>query len=177
AGAQTQTDFSSLSGTFSITGGRADNSDFSMLSPLLRVGGTGYVDLPSQSLDYRMRPRLVASIEGQGGSSSLRGVEIPVRIRGGFNDVSIGVDTSAVGQSLLSGALSNALGGNSDASRPEDVLRDSLLDAIGLGSNDDQPQQDGEAEEQQDADPAQQLLQGLFSRGRDRDGDDNGDNN
>ena len=175
AGAQTQTDFSSLSGTFSITGGRADNSDFSMLSPLLRVGGTGYVDLPSQTLDYRMRPRLVASIEGQGGSSNLRGVEIPVRIRGGFNDVSIGVDTSAVGQSLLSGALSNALGGNSNATRPEDVLRDSLLDAIGLGG--DQAPDENSDEATEEADPAQQLLQGLFSRGRDRDDDDSGDNN
>lgn len=175
AGAQTQTDFSSLSGTFSITGGRADNSDFAMLSPLLRVGGTGYVDLPSQTLDYRMRPRLVASIEGQGGSSNLRGVEIPVRIRGGFNDVSIGVDTSAVGQALLSGALSNALGGNSDASRPEDVLRDSLFDAIGLGG--DQASDENSDEETEEADPAQQLLQGLFSRGRDRDDDDSGDNN
>ncbi|WP_412546267.1 AsmA family protein [Maricaulis sp. MIT060901] len=174
AGDQTQTDFSSLSGSFTINGGRADNTDFAMLSPLLRVGGSGFVDLPSQSLDYRMRPRLVASIEGQGGAADLRGVEIPVRIRGGFNDISIGVDTSAVGQALISGALSSALGGNSDATRPEDVLRDSLLDAIGLGGNDAQ-QQDGE-EEQPEADPAQQLLQGLFNRGR-RDEDESGDDN
>ena len=175
AGAQSQTDFSSLSGTFSLTGGRANNTDLTMLSPLLRVAGSGFVDLPSQALDYRLRPRLVASIEGQGGAADLRGVEIPVRIRGGFNDISIGVDTSAVGQALLSGALSNALGGNSDATRPEDVLRDSLLDAIGLGGNDAQ-QQDGEEEEQPEADPAQQLLQGLFSRAT-RDQDENGDDN
>ena len=175
AGAQSQTDFSSLSGTFSLTGGRANNTDLTMLSPLLRVAGSGFVDLPSQALDYRLRPRLVASIEGQGGAADLRGVEIPVRIRGGFNDISIGVDTSAVGQALLSGALSNALGGNSDATRPEDVLRDSLLDAIGLGGNDAQ-QQDGEEEEQPEADPAQQLLQGLFSRAT-RDEDENGDDN
>jgi len=175
AGAQSQTDFSSLSGTLSLTGGRANNTDLTMLSPLLRVAGSGFVDLPSQALDYRLRPRLVASIEGQGGAADLRGVEIPVRIRGGFNDISIGVDTSAVGQALLSGALSNALGGNSDATRPEDVLRDSLLDAIGLGGNDAQ-QQDGEEEEQPEADPAQQLLQGLFSRAT-RDEDENGDDN
>lgn len=175
AGAQSQTDFSSLSGTFSLTGGRANNTDLTMLSPLLRVAGSGFVDLPSQTLDYRLRPRLVASIEGQGGAADLRGVEIPVRIRGGFNDISIGVDTSAVGQALLSGALSNALGGNSDATRPEDVLRDSLLDAIGLGGNDAQ-QQDGEEEGQPEADPAQQLLQGLFSRAT-RDEDENGDDN
>ena len=116
------------------------------------------------------------AIEGQGGAADLRGVEIPVRIRGGFNDISIGVDTSAVGQALISGALSNALGGNSDATRPEDVLRDSLLDAIGLGGNDAQQQQDGEEEEQEEVDPAQQLLQGLFSRGR-RDEDESGDDN
>ena len=179
-GDQQQTDFSSLSGTFAISNGRADNNDFSMLSPLLRVGGRGYVDLAGQALDYRMRPRLVASIEGQGGANDLQGVEIPVRIRGGFNNVSVGVDTEAVGQALLTGALSNALGGNGNAQRPEDVLRDSFLDAVGLGGNRDEGNdEDGEGEQQ--TDPAQQLLQGLFGRGRqssssDEDTENNGDN-
>lgn len=174
-GETAQTDFSSLAGSFVITGGRAENSDLLMLSPLLRMAGNGYVNLAGQELDYRMRPRLVASIEGQGGSSDLQGVEIPVRIRGSFNAVSVGVDTEAVGQALLRGALNNALGGDSNAS-PEDVLRDSLLDAIGLGGSRDEPSEDGEDSEQSEVDPAEQLLRGLFGNRSSDDDDENGDN-
>lgn len=159
-GDSAQTDFSSLTGSFSITNGRADNSDLSMLSPLLRMAGGGFVNLAGQELDYRLRPRLVASIEGQGGAADLQGVEIPVRIRGGFNNVSVGVDTEAVGQALLNSALSNALGGSGDTS-PEDALRNTLLDAVGLGGSSGAAEGDAE-EETQDVDPAEQLLRGLF---------------
>jgi len=172
-GDQAQTDFSSLNGSFTLTGGRATTDDLSMLSPLLRVGGNGWVNMGEQNLDLRMRPRLVASIEGQGGASDLQGLEIPVRIRGGFNDVSVGVDTDAVGRALLGGALSNALGGDGDAQSPEDALRQGLLDAIGLGRRDEEPAADDETSEPQEVDPAEQLLRGLFGRGSSD--DDNGD--
>lgn len=172
-GDQAQTDFSSLNGSFTLTGGRATTDDLSMLSPLLRVGGNGWVNMGEQNLDLRMRPRLVASIEGQGGASDLQGVEIPVRIRGGFNDVSVGVDTDAVGRALLGSALSNALGGDGGAQSPEDALRQGLLDAIGLGQRDEEPAPDDGNSEPQEVDPAEQLLRGLFgSRSSD---DDNGD--
>ena len=166
-GEQAQTDFSSLTGSFALNGGRAQNNDLSLLSPLLRMGGAGQVDLGGQSIDYRLRPRLVASIQGQGGAADLQGVEIPVRIRGSFNDVSVGVDTEAVGQALLSSALSNALGGGEASSRdPEDILRDSFLDAIGLGGSRETPPAEGEEpaqdQPQEEVDPAQLLLQGLL---------------
>jgi len=174
-GEDARTDFSSLTGSFSITNGRVDNQDLAMLSPLLRMAGLGQVNLAGQSIDYRLRPRLVASIEGQGGSRDLRGVEVPVRIRGGFNDISVGVDTEAVGQALLRGALSNAIGGNSNA-RPEDVVRDSLLNAIGLGNSGEDDAEDGEDSESESRqqDPAEQLLRGLFGN-RNRSSSDNSD--
>lgn len=155
------TDFTSLGGTFTVTDGLLRNQDLLMLSPLLRVEGLGQVNLPAQTVDYRLRPRAVASIEGQGGSSDLQGVIVPIRIRGGFNAVSVGVDTQAVGQALLQGALSNAIGGNGSQNL-EDTARDALRNAIGLGNTntDDEPA-DGET---QQVDPAQQLLQGLLSR-------------
>lgn len=173
-GDQAQTDFSSLNGTFTLTGGRATTDDLAMLSPLLRVGGTGWVNLGEQNLDLRMRPRLVASIEGQGGASDLQGLEIPVRIRGSFNDVSVGVDTDAVGRALLGSALSNALGGDGEAQSPEDALRQGLLDAIGLGGRDDEPASDDDTGEPREVDPAEQLLRGLFGS-RSSDDDDDGD--
>ncbi|WP_203292207.1 AsmA family protein [Maricaulis parjimensis] len=160
------TDFTSLGGTFTIVDGQLSNQDLLMLSPLLRVEGLGTVNLAGQSLDYRLRPRAVASIEGQGGASDLQGVIVPIRIRGGFNSVSIGVDTEAVGQALLQGALRNAVGGNGSQSL-EDTARDALRNAIGLGSPDSQT--DDASDEEPQADPAQQLLQGLLNSRRSRD--------
>lgn len=159
------TDFTSLGGSFTIVDGQLSNQDLLMLSPLLRVEGLGNVNLPGQSVDYRLRPRAVASIEGQGGASDLQGVIVPIRIRGGFNDVSIGVDTEAVGRALLQGALNNAIGGNGSQSL-EDTARNALRDAIGLGGSD--TSDDGTDEDTQ-TDPAQQLLQGLLNSRRSRD--------
>lgn len=158
------TDFTSLGGSFSIVDGRLTNQDLLMLSPLLRVEGTGWVNLAEQTLDYRLRPRAVASIQGQGGSNDLQGITVPIRFRGSFNGISFGVDTEAVAQAMLRGALSNALGGQSNQ-RPQDVARDALLDAIGLGGT-----RDGETTDTQeeDVDPAQQLLQGLLNQRRNR---------
>ena len=144
--------------------GRLTNQDLLMLSPLLRVEGTGWVNLAEQTLDYRLRPRAVASIQGQGGSNDLQGITVPIRFRGGFNGISFGVDTEAVAQAMLRGALSNALGGQSNQ-RPEDVARDALLDAIGLGGTRDSETTGTQEEE---VDPAQQLLQGLLNQRRNR---------
>ena len=170
-GETAETDFSALTGTFTATAGRISNSDLLMLSPLLRITGSGWANLPDQTVDYRLQPRAVASIQGQGGDRDLQGITVPVRIRGTFNNVSIGVDTEAVGQALLTGAVRNALGGSGgEATTPEQAVRNTLLNALGLGGDsepaNDQPE-DGSAPAQPQAeDPAQQLLRGLLNRGR-----------
>lgn len=175
-GEQQTTDFSSLTGSFSINDGQVSQQDLLMLSPLLRIEGAGSVNLPGQSLDYRLRPRAVASIEGQGGQRDLRGITVPIRLRGDFNDVSVGVDTAAVGEALLQGALNNALG-SQGATSPQDALRDGLLNAIGLGETGDETTTDGEGEATRQPDPAEQLLRGLLNqrRGNDNDQDDDQD--
>ena len=174
-GERQTTDFTSLGGSFTITDGRIDQSDLLMLSPLLRVEGAGWVNLPQQSLDYRLRPRAVASLEGQGGTTDMRGIVVPIRLQGDFNNVRFGVDTEAVAQAALRGALSNALGGDSSQS-PEDAVRDTLLDAIGLGSGRDS-NGDTSGDSQDQADPGEQLLRNLFDRNRNRSQDNNDDAN
>lgn len=77
-----KTDFSELSATFKITNGIAQNQDLKLTSPLLRVSGAGAVQMPQRTLDYTVRPRLVASLEGQKGAADVKGIEIPVRITG-----------------------------------------------------------------------------------------------
>lgn len=77
-----KTDFSSFTSTWKIAGGIAENSDLNLLSPLLRVTGDGKALIGEQRLDYTLRPKLVASLTGQGGETALSGLEIPVKVEG-----------------------------------------------------------------------------------------------
>jgi len=83
-----QTDFSSLSGTANITNGIVRNRDLMAMSPLLRIQGTGDINLPKESLDYLVTAKVVGSLEGQGGKEliDLKGIEIPVQLSGTFAD-------------------------------------------------------------------------------------------
>jgi len=77
-----KTDFSQLSGTYTIDKGTLTNQDLMLIGPLLRVTGTGTVDIPKKTLAYRVDPKIVASLEGQGGSQELEGFAVPIRIEG-----------------------------------------------------------------------------------------------
>lgn len=89
------TDFSALSGSFTMNAGIARNEDLQMLGPLVRMTGAGSLDLPQRSLDYLARPKVVASLEGQGGTDS-SGIEVPVRITGSFDDPKLTPDLAGV---------------------------------------------------------------------------------
>ncbi len=77
-----KTDFSELAASFTILNGIAQNQDLKLTSPLLRVTGAGAIQLPPKTVDYTVKPKLVASLEGQQGAADLSGLEIPVRITG-----------------------------------------------------------------------------------------------
>ena len=77
-----KTDFSELAASFTIANGIAQNQDLKLTSPLLRVSGAGAIQLPPKTVDYTVKPKLVASLEGQQGTADLSGLEIPVRISG-----------------------------------------------------------------------------------------------
>ena len=79
-----ETDFTEMSGTFTLDRGIVSNSDLQMLSPLLRVTGMGSADIVKQTIDYRLNPSLVADLQGQGGRFQRRGLTIPVLISGTF---------------------------------------------------------------------------------------------
>lgn len=170
-GEQQQTDFSALEGSFTVVDGVATNNDLIMLSPLVRVDGAGTVNVGAQTLDYRLRPRAVASIEGQGGDRDLQGIVVPIIIRGSFSAPSVGIDWDSVGRALLQGAVQGAVNGQN----PEDALRNALGSALGLGGDDQDDSGGGDGEEEEQADPAETLLRGLFGRGRSNTEEDDGD--
>jgi len=90
------TDFTDLTASFQIANGVARTDDFLMLSPLIRVPGEGALDIGNQIVDFRLTPRAVASLEGQGGQADLVGIKAPFRIHGPWNGVKAGLDTKLI---------------------------------------------------------------------------------
>jgi AsmA protein len=99
-GAQ-KTDFAELSGSWTMAKGVLTNKDLALKSPLLRVEGNGTVDLPKRSLQYRIQPKAVASLEGQGGKADLAGVMVPVIVEGPWDNLGYHPDLGAVLQGQL----------------------------------------------------------------------------
>jgi len=112
-----KTDFAELSGSYTIKAGVIDNRDMKMLAPVIRLTGSGTVPMPPQTVDYAVEAKLVASLQGQGGTDALAGLPIPIKITGPWSNPSYQVDWSSVFKTMaadparlksLPGDLSNA---------------------------------------------------------------------
>jgi AsmA protein len=91
-----KTDFSALGATFTITNGVAQNQDLQLVSPMLRVTGAGTIHMPERTIDYTVKPKLIASVQGQGGEAATSGIEVPVRITGSWDRPSYRADLKGV---------------------------------------------------------------------------------
>lgn len=102
ASAADKTDFSELSGSFRIANGVAHNEDLAIKSPLLRISGSGDIDLGAGRLDYVARTTVVQSLQGQGGPElqALKGVTVPVRLSGTFAAISWRIDFAGMASEL-----------------------------------------------------------------------------
>lgn len=80
------TKFAELSVSGKITNGVFSSNDLNLVSPILRVGGEGKVDLNDNSLDYRVEAD-IASSSKDNESKFL----IPVKLSGPFSDIKINV--------------------------------------------------------------------------------------
>jgi AsmA protein len=80
------TDFSALTLSGVIRDGVFSSDDLSLQAPLVRVGGKGKANLNTNVVDYLVRAKLVESVGGQDGGEidDLKGLLIPVRIKGPF---------------------------------------------------------------------------------------------
>ena len=96
-----KTDFAELSGTFTIEKGILRNDDLLMLNPLLRLTGSGTADLPARTVDYRLVPKAVATLEGQGGEAQKSGIAVPVIIEGPWHDISYRPDLENMVKDIL----------------------------------------------------------------------------
>ena len=108
-----RTDFSEMTASFKIANGVAHNDDLSMKSPLLRVTGSGDIDIGNERLNYVAKPTVVASLKGQGGSDlgSLNGLTFPVKVTGSFSDPKYGLDFNAIGTEIAKKGVLEKVGG------------------------------------------------------------------
>lgn len=98
-----KTDFSSLTATFAIDKGIAVNEDLSLIGPLVRMSGKGTTDMPARTLNWRVEPKIVPTLEGQapaprkkGEEKKLAGLGVPIVISGSWDKPRIYPDIAGI---------------------------------------------------------------------------------
>lgn len=161
-GGAAKTDFAELSGSFAIRQGVAANKDLKLLNPFVRLNGAGIIDLGEQTLDYRVEPKAVSSIKGQGGSGDIGGIGIPFRIKGPWSNPSYSPD--------LSGVLPDALDSIIKGDNPLDKLKDGggLGDILGRKPSQQEGAEDTKSDKKKKPSPENPLgtLQDLLGGNR-----------
>jgi AsmA protein len=94
-GERPKTDFTELNIPYTIKSGAVNTPQSSLKSPFIRVIAVGTADLVKETLDFRVEPKAVASIKGQGDDSKLSGVMVPVLVSGTFSSPEFRPDLSA----------------------------------------------------------------------------------
>ncbi|ADU61698.1 MAG: AsmA family protein [Pseudodesulfovibrio sp.] len=149
-----RTDFAEMLGSAVITNGHIVNEDLLMKSPLLRVTGKGWADLPRDSVDYLATVTVVGTLKGQDGASieELSGMPLPIRAKGSLADPSISLDMKALAEALLKDSFKEGTKGI------EDTLRKSILG----GGKTTEGATDGTATEPEKKKSPGDLLKKLF---------------
>jgi len=96
-----KTDFAELRVPFSVGQGVFHVTDAGMKSPLLRVNAAGKAFLIKEELDFRLEPKLVGTLKGQGDTADRSGIMVPLLISGPFASPKIRPDLAG----LLEGGL------------------------------------------------------------------------
>ena len=95
-GKEQTTDLTQLSASFRIEKGQATSSDLTLVGPLVKMTGTGTIDLGQKSLAFRVEPKLVRTTEGQGRTGDPVGLGIPVLIDGPWTEPRIYPDMAGI---------------------------------------------------------------------------------
>ncbi|WFU50224.1 AsmA family protein [Sinorhizobium terangae] len=90
------TAFTELGASFAIENGVAQTDDIKLVGPLVRMTGNGAANLAESYLKFRLEPRVVASLKGQGAEISTDGIGVPVVIEGSFANPRIYPDLSGL---------------------------------------------------------------------------------
>jgi len=137
-----RTDFSALHAPFTITKGLVDTKKTTMVSPLIRVLAKGKANLVKETMNFRIEPKFVATLKGQGTTEQLSGITVPILVSGSFSSPQFRPDLEA----LLKQKLKTGL---PDSSELKNMLKE-------------KDSKEGEAEPLEEK--AKGLLKGLLGR-------------
>ncbi len=123
-----QTDFSALTGTFTITNGVLTNKDLDLKSPVLHATGAGTADLPKRTADYKIL-------------TSLEAVKVGLIVQGPWDNLSYKPDLedalkAGAGKAIqdLGKGVLGGQSGSQPASKPNQIPgADSLKGLFGGG--------------------------------------------
>ena len=121
-----RTDFAELSAPFTITNGLFNTPQTSLKSPLIRVLAAGNANLVTEALDFRVEPKVVGTIKGQGDASDRSGLMVPVIVSGTFSDPKFAPDLAGVAKKQLQGVLEGT-------EKPEELMDKEKLEEKGKG--------------------------------------------
>jgi AsmA protein len=96
-----RTDFAELNAPFSIKKGLVHTPATHLKSPLIRVIAAGDANLVKETLDFRVEPKVVATIKGQGDAEQRSGLMVPVLVSGTFSKPKFVPDLAGVAKKQL----------------------------------------------------------------------------
>ena len=95
-GDRPKTDFAELHAPFTIINGLVETTETTLKSPFIRVKSRGKADLVSETIDFRLTPKLVGTIKGQGDKEARSGISVPVIVGGTFEKPTFTPDLEAL---------------------------------------------------------------------------------
>lgn len=104
-GQAAKTDFAELAASFAVQNGAAVTNDLRLLNPFVRLDGAGLIDIGAQTINMRLAPRAVRSIEGQGGVATAQGIGVPFKVSGPWSKPAFAPDLGNVVQNEVQRAL------------------------------------------------------------------------
>jgi AsmA protein len=155
------TDLTQLSASFRIDKGQAVTSDLNLVGPLVKMTGSGTIDLGAQTLALRVEPKLVLSTEGQGRASDPVGFGIPVAIDGPWASPRITPDVAGLGGNSSGSGQPGTTGGNSLGETLGNLIQQGLNAARG---NTAPPSSPNDPSHPQNNPPLNNMLKQLFGR-------------
>ncbi len=105
-----RTDFAELSAPFTLTNGVFSTTNTKLKNPFLRLKAKGKADLVDETLDFRVKPKFVSTMKGQGGDMSGSGLAVPVLVTGTFSSPKFRPDLESMIKKGLTEDLSDAAG-------------------------------------------------------------------
>ena len=112
SGTRPRTDFSELAVPFTLENGIFRTTESALKSPLLRLQASGNADLVKEVLDFRIEPKLVGTIKGQGDAEDRSGLTLPVLVSGTFSKPVFRPDVESLAKDQLKKALSPSEAGS-----------------------------------------------------------------